>query len=581
MALKNDWQNGDLFTPAAANDMANAVNGATNVTVEGTGVSNYDLDPTPLQASDVGAYTRAEVDDAIDTALTNSALVTTNEAQTLTAKTLTSPKVNEILDTNGNEIVTFTATAAAVNNYCINNNAAGLAPYLIVEGSDAAIDNNIYSKGTGAVSLRGGSDGARVIAAVPLASGAANFMTVTNSETGNPVLLGVAGTDTNISLNLTPKGSGTVSVTGDQVVTTNATQNLTSKTLTSPTLTTPALGTPSSGTLTNCTFPTLNQNTTGTASNVTGTVAVANGGTGATTLTGLVKGTGTTAMVAATAGTDYVAPGGALGTPSSGTLTNVTGLPLAGLVSGAYASAATASVLAQRDANANLVANAFVPGAAVVSASGALTLTASSAEVQIMTGTAQQTVTLPSSGVVAGQRFTIIHNGTGTNGTMAVSASGGANVGSIVSGNNQANVYIALQATPTTAAHWWQIAGSSLNARSFNAASSIAVRDSNANIQSSNFLPTTTSTATAAGTTTLTIASSQVQIFTGSTTQTVTLPTTSITAGMEYRIINQSSGSVTVQSSGANTVATVTANTLQLFIAQVSTPTTAAHWRAI
>ena len=41
-----------------------------------------------------------------------------------------------------------------------------------------------------------------------------------------------------------------------------------------------ALGTPSSGTLTNCTFPTLNQNTTGTAANLTGIVAVANGGTG-------------------------------------------------------------------------------------------------------------------------------------------------------------------------------------------------------------------------------------------------------------------------------------------------------------
>ena len=44
-----------------------------------------------------------------------------------------------------------------------------------------------------------------------------------------------------------------------------------------------ALGTPSSGTLTNCTFPTLNQNTTGTAANVTGIVAIANGGTGSTT----------------------------------------------------------------------------------------------------------------------------------------------------------------------------------------------------------------------------------------------------------------------------------------------------------
>lgn len=40
-----------------------------------------------------------------------------------------------------------------------------------------------------------------------------------------------------------------------------------------------------------------------------GTLNVANGGTGATTLTGIVKGSGTSAFTAATAGTDYVAPG--------------------------------------------------------------------------------------------------------------------------------------------------------------------------------------------------------------------------------------------------------------------------------
>lgn len=51
---------------------------------------------------------------------------------------------------------------------------------------------------------------------------------------------------------------------------------------TSPTLVTPILGTPQSGNFSTGTFtwPTFNQNTTGTASNVTGTVAVANGGTG-------------------------------------------------------------------------------------------------------------------------------------------------------------------------------------------------------------------------------------------------------------------------------------------------------------
>jgi hypothetical protein len=33
MTLKNDWANGDLFTPAAANDMADAVNAIASETV--------------------------------------------------------------------------------------------------------------------------------------------------------------------------------------------------------------------------------------------------------------------------------------------------------------------------------------------------------------------------------------------------------------------------------------------------------------------------------------------------------------------------------------------------------------------
>lgn len=75
---------------------------------------------------------------------------------------------------------------------------------------------------------------------------------------------------------------------------------------TSPTLVTPALGTPTSGVLTNCTFPTLNQNTSGTAAGLSVTLAVGSGGTGATSL----------------AGAGILVSGGALGTPSSGTLTN-------------------------------------------------------------------------------------------------------------------------------------------------------------------------------------------------------------------------------------------------------------------
>lgn len=52
-----------------------------------------------------------------------------------------------------------------------------------------------------------------------------------------------------------------------------------------------------------------------------------------TSVSGMLKGSGA-ALTTATAGTDYVAPGGALGTPSSGTLTSCTGLPISTGVSG-------------------------------------------------------------------------------------------------------------------------------------------------------------------------------------------------------------------------------------------------------
>lgn len=87
-----------------------------------------------------------------------------------------------------------------------------------------------------------------------------------------------------------------------------------------------------------------------------------------------------------------------------------------------------------------------------------------------------------------------------------------------------------------------------------------------------------TTTATAAGTTTMTIASAKQQVWTGSTTQTVRLPTTSVVAGGEYSITNTSTGLVVVQSSGLNNIVTLGLNQTALFTALVATPTTAANW---
>ena len=75
--------------------------------------------------------------------------------------------------------------------------------------------------------------------------------------------------------------------------------------------------------------------TTNLATGVTGTLAVANGGTGATTLTGLIKGNGSGAMTAAVAGTDYLTPNGSassltnfptLNQNTTGNAANVTGI---------------------------------------------------------------------------------------------------------------------------------------------------------------------------------------------------------------------------------------------------------------
>jgi hypothetical protein len=60
------------------------------------------------------------------------------------------------------------------------------------------------------------------------------------------------------------------------LVGTTTQQTLTNKTLTSPTLTTPILGIPQSGDLTNCTFPILNQDTTGNAATATKIASINN-----------------------------------------------------------------------------------------------------------------------------------------------------------------------------------------------------------------------------------------------------------------------------------------------------------------
>jgi hypothetical protein len=105
--------------------------------------------------------------------------------------------------------------------------------------------------------------------------------------------------------------------------------------------------------------------------------------------------------------------------------------------------------------------------------------------------------------------------------------------------------------------------------------------DVNNNLALNNFLDGYATTATAASTTTLTVASAYLQFFTGSTTQIVAMPVTStLVLGQAFKVVNQSSGAVTINSSGGNAIVVLAAGTASTLTCTAITGTTAASWSA-
>ena len=115
-------------------------------------MGNYALVP----ASNVINHTEALI--SMPTATTT--LVGTGTTDTLTNKTLTEPKIADggfIADANGNELIKMQTTSSAVNELEVTNAATGNAVIVGASGGDTNIDIDITPKGTGEVNIAAGN----------------------------------------------------------------------------------------------------------------------------------------------------------------------------------------------------------------------------------------------------------------------------------------------------------------------------------------------------------------------------------------------------------------------------------------
>lgn len=97
-------------------------------------------------------------------------------------------------------------------------------------------------------------------------------------------------------------------------------------------------------------------------------------------------------------------------------------------------------------------------------------------------------------------------------------------------------------------------------------ASTIMSRDANSNAKVNNLVENFSTTVTAAGTTILTVSSSKTQQFTGTSTQTVTLPdATTLSIGFQFTVLNRSTGAVAVNNNGGSLQKSIPASTQYIF----------------
>jgi hypothetical protein len=273
---------------------------STGSTITNTGVTSITGTASQITASASTGGVTLSLPATINVNTSGSAAtLTTGRTIAITGDlTYTSPSFN------GSGNVTAAGTLATVNSNVgsfTNANVTVNAKGLVTAASSGTAPVTSVTGTSPVVS----SGGATPAISMPAATTSVNgYLTSTDwntfnnktSNTGTVTSVGGTGTVSGLSLSGTVTTSGNLTLGGTLAVLPSNFASQTANTiLAAPNGT---AGVPTFRAIVAADIPTLNQNTTGTASNVTGTVAVANGGTGLTSLTAnrIPYGAGTSAL---------------------------------------------------------------------------------------------------------------------------------------------------------------------------------------------------------------------------------------------------------------------------------------------